>query len=458
MMERVAVREEPGGLLRFGRFLKRRHELILFVLGLLALAFAYGIAVGKGRVFPHLQINRALDAARDWQENWRARLAIRSEYLLPTRHTTGGVTRHDPAAAYPGNTLLTLFQDGRFGAVLIDMQGRPLHRWHVAFSELFPHQTHITVPTRDDEVSIHGYALLPGGDLIVNLSGYGAARIDRCSRPIWTVPREAHHAVDHLPNGETLILDQHRRTEANPRHRQLRVGPNGFYIEDTLLRVRADGSVAEEISILDLIYESGWPSMLFAGPGSDGAIRSEDPIHHNDVEVLRPAMAAAFPMFKAGDMLLSLRNLNTIMVVDGESRRITWVMTGPFLLQHDPDFLPNGHIMVFDNRATGGSPVFGYSEILEIDPLTREIVWRYQGSDAEPFYTRERGEQQLLPNGNVLVTEAVGGRVFEIAREAGGNRIVWEYVNLAEPGFVGMITGAQRVDPATLTFLGTGCG
>ena len=55
------------------------------------------------------------------------------------------------------------------------------------------------------------------------------------------------------------------------------------------------------------------------------------------------------------------------------------------------------------------------------------------------------------------MTAALEGRVFEVTRENPG-RVVWEYVNLMRPGFVGLVTGAERVDPAGLTFLGQGCG
>ena len=56
----------------------------------------------------------------------------------------------------------------------------------------------------DDDVDIHGTALLPNGDAILNLGEAGTVRIDRCSRVLWKVPGETHHAVDPLPSGETL--------------------------------------------------------------------------------------------------------------------------------------------------------------------------------------------------------------------------------------------------------------
>ena len=52
--------ERPArGTPRSRAFLGGRWDLVLFGLGLLALAFAYGVAVGKYRLFPHTAIDRA---------------------------------------------------------------------------------------------------------------------------------------------------------------------------------------------------------------------------------------------------------------------------------------------------------------------------------------------------------------------------------------------------------------
>jgi hypothetical protein len=101
-------------------------------------------------------------------------------------------------------------------------------------------------------------------------------------------------------------------------------------------------------------------------------------------------------------------------------------MTGPFFGQHDPDFLPNGNILLYDNRITGSRPELGYSRVLEINPLTREIVWEYVGTAEDPMYTAIGGKVQLLPNGNVLAVEPQGGRIIEIARN-NGDDIVWQF-------------------------------
>ena len=129
-------------------------------------------------------------------------------------------------------------------------------------------------------------------------------------------------------------------------------------------------------------------------------------------------------------------------------------MTGPFVRQHDPDFLPNGNLLVFDNR--GGDPACGGSRILEIEPATQKIAWQYDGCGTAPFYSLVRGEQALLPNGNLLILEATKGRVLEVTREA-QPRIVWEYYNAIgetdEGVRVGIVTHASRHALAGLTFL-----
>src|SRR3954466_15992900 len=107
----------PGGGREGGvaRHVRERLEVGLFLAGLLALAFGYGVAVGKGPLFPHVLINNAVDAARDWRENWRQYLGLRSEFVLPSARTAAGVPRYDRAAAWPGYTFLTMFHDHRFG-------------------------------------------------------------------------------------------------------------------------------------------------------------------------------------------------------------------------------------------------------------------------------------------------------------------------------------------------------
>jgi hypothetical protein len=76
----------------------------------------------------------------------------------------------------------------------------------------------------------------------------------------------------------------------------------------------------------------------------------------------------------------------------------------------------------------------GFSRVLELDPLSLDIIWEYTAREAgfrmpmyeHRFYSSLVSSAQRLPNGNTLITEGVDGRIFEITRD---NEIVWEYVN-----------------------------
>ena len=83
--------------------------------------------------------------------------------------------------------------------------------------------------------------------------------------------------------------------------------------------------------------------------------------------------------------------------------------------------MENGNILLFDNGMYRN-----YSRILELNPRTEKIVWKYEADPNESFYTRTRGGNQRLPNGNTLITETNKGHVFEVNKDG---EIVWEFWN-----------------------------
>jgi hypothetical protein len=440
-------------------WVRRNGAALLPAAGLIVLAFIAGMAVAELRLFPSTVLRDAAEAAQDWRQDWRHYLRIRSKYAMPTGLAGGGVTVHDPAAAYPGHTLITGYRDGHYRAFLIDMDGTVRHEWDVTYGKVWPDPSHLEVVPPDFDATIHGTALLPDGALVVSFEGLGAAKLDRCSRVLWRVPAQTHHAVEALPTGEFLIPARRRLARPGPGLPGVRITEGGWLWEDVVLRVGPQGRVVAEIPLLERLLASGLEGVLYAnGLDSPGLGHTEDPLHLNDVEALPEGMAGAFPLFAAGDVMVSLRNLDTIAVLDRGTLLVKWWMTGPFLRQHDPDFLPNGNILVFDNRKGGPAREFGFSRILEIDPVARRVVWSYAGSEGEPFYTDALGKVQSLPNGNVLVAVGGEGRVFEVARTPEGGRIVWEWINKVGEGLVGRLTQAERVPAEWVGSLGQPCG
>jgi hypothetical protein len=217
------------------------------------------------------------------------------------------------------------------------------------------------------------------------------------------------------------------------------------YLEERIVKVSPDGEVLREISLMDVILNSQYESILFAdghdrvgGWGNQYAVE----MHMNDIEVLSAEQADAFPLFDEGDIMASIRNLNWIVVIDPDTEQIKWSQVGPFLRQHDPDFLDNGRIVVFDNRTdVADGAALGGSRILELDPVTRKVSTLYQSDARNFFYTGALGKQQLLPNRNILITEAQPGRAFEVTPEG---EIVWSYINRWDDDEVAWIEEATR--------------
>lgn len=64
-------------------------------------------------------------------------------------------------------------------------------------------------------------------------------------------------------------------------------------------------------------------------------------------------MADSYPLFEAGDLLISMRNLDLVLVLDPEARTIRWHREDPWIQQHDPDFVRFGGIGILENVFDG---------------------------------------------------------------------------------------------------------
>ena len=71
--------------------------------------------------------------------------------------------------------------------------------------------------------------------------------------------------------------------------------------------------------------------------------------------------------------------------------------------------------------------------------MTLELVWSYH---APRFFSTNISGAQRLANGNTLVTEGAGGRVFEVTTDG---TIVWEYMNPLFAGATRRTTSTARI-------------
>ena len=111
------------------------------------------------------------------------------------------------------------------------------------------------------------------------------------------------------------------------------------------------------------------------------------------------------------------------MKIDRRSGSVVWKLGAPPLPgQHAPVRLPNGNIFVFDNGPTRLDQTFPFSSVIEVNPTTNEIVWRYQDANRQSVYSDRISNAQRLPNGNTLINDGMSDRFFEVTP---AGEVVW---------------------------------
>jgi len=419
-----------------------------FVLSVAVLSMAYGMAATQWGWFPSSFAERA------WKQLYWG-VQETSIHLLNYRvYERTGVRAVHPKRMQPGLTLVTSSwkEEGELDPELrlMNREGDVLHKWRVDREALFP--AGLSQRRDPERTDIHGSYLLPSGDVLANLEYVGMVRLDACGEVQWRLTEGNHHSIARAQDGSfwvPAVSNEPRATSAR--------FPDGFpgldgkaVWVDRMLRVSEDGTIQQDLNVLDLLYRNGLqryiPKVLGGRfPESDDV--PTDITHLNDIEPLSPSMADEYPQFEAGDLAVSLRSLSLVFVVDPDTKKVKWHASDPFIYQHDPDFLGDGRIGVFDNNSdlTERGSMLGGSRILALRPHTGTIDVRFPTQRSDPFYTALRGKWQPLDNGNMLLTESGAGRVVEVDSTG---RTVWEWVHPSYDRSVPWVTKASRHDLA----------
>lgn len=423
------------------------------------ISYGYGFISHKFKLFPYeIMVNVKAGAKALYTMFQLESSGSRSANLYDVPHSKGGVTKFDAQLAEPGHTFMTMFVDGQFNAVVVSAEGKELHKWTTPFddpSHLQDVESGLSLSAKNK--MIHGAHLYPNGDILYVIENTGIYKINKESKVLWSGPRGTHHAI-FVDDDETIWTLGAAKVEDPAKALPNIKVP---YRDDTIIHLSSDGQVIEEFSILEAISKAKYEGILYGGPPWMPAIDHHDPLHANDIDIVSEEQAKVLTGVSKGDIMVSLRTNNAIVIIDRKTHLAKWSMVGPFLRQHDPDFDSDNNLVIFDNRTAEGQrnggkymtdpQAFGYSRILKMDPATREVLWEYSGTKDAPFYTSIMGKLQPLANGNILAVESEGGRVIEIHPET--NKIAWEYINLQEPHIAGRVSQAERLNADFFPFL-----
>jgi Arylsulfotransferase (ASST) len=411
--------------------------------------YVAGFTTSLMRFYPYAPLSDGIVGAVTWAKwTWSYRSRYDTDSFLKPASAEVGVTRYDPERAFAGYTLFTSGHSD--SAYLIDMQGNVVHKWHLPYEKVWnPHSAITTQPPLHSTFMSDAY-LYPNGDLLAVYAspmevpwGCGLVKMDRNSKLIWTNLDHAHHDVDVGPDGRIYVLTHRVRTDPLPGLPEIQTPT----LEDYAVMLSADGKVLKKVSVYEAFARSNYRSaMLLADQWRKG-----DQIHTNAIRPITREIAAHFPASREGEVMLSFRSLDAIALLDFETGRITWFCRGPWVHAHDPEFLPDGHMLLFDNL--GDFARGAHSRVIEFDPNSLRIAWQYPGPGDPDLFSTIRSNVQSLPNGNLLITEATGARMLEVTRD---HKIVWEYRSPFRVGpnhdYTGVLCSGHRFAPTELTF------
>lgn len=335
-----------------------------------------------------------------------------------------GVTLHLVSKTERGNVLLSKTD----AVVLIDQQGVVLRKLALkeagigAISEAEP---------------------LPDGGLLVVEIDKSLIRLDPDWRILWRASVAAHHDATTFGDKIYVLTRKLEKFEL--------MGEQVPILSDYITVLSDRGHVLDEISlaraaqsfltashlerIKKYVKEAGDPLVkTWERLPQDTAL---DLLHSNYVHVIDRDIEG---VCRIGDILVSMRDINLVAILDPVDRQIRWSW-GPELLdgQHQPVLLDSGNILVFDNGRKRS-----WSRILEIDPVSKRIVWSYPAERDPLFFSHWGGTVERLSNGNTAITETAKGRLLEVTKEGD---VVWEYWASQRSGRRDTIKRSHRVSP-----------
>jgi hypothetical protein len=322
-----------------------------------------------------------------------------------------------------GYLLLSIFDTSRAQSIVQLLRIRDqevLHEWIPAMSAV-----------RKLRYMIQHPLILDDGSLVFHPEyhpkGAWVEKIDACSDSIWRADeREYHHSIEMDSEGYFWVPSRIASSSYND--------VVGEYIDDSIVRISPNGEVVFERSVTEILQDNGYGALLFGVGRYD-----DDAIHLNDIQ---PAHTTT-NYWEKDDLLLSLRNISTVLLYRPSTQKIVWLKIGPWLNQHDADYFGESVITVFGN------------DVIRANDL--EANWKYKnnniyfldlsnGEISTPFTdvikkadvrTPTQGLQRVLygKKMRVFIEETDRGRLLQVSP----SKVNWEYTKVVNDKIISLI-------------------
>jgi len=299
-------------------------------------------------------------------------------------------------------------------AELIDMEGNVINSWKYSPSK---HWSNIELLPNGDLLAVGVHQPSDKNEKIrlqITLKDRYLLRFDWKGELLWKKTIPAHHDVELSWDGNILLLSMNRKIIPEI-HPEIEVQDNQIVSLDQKGNIIESKSLYEIIKTADDIFP-----FQHVKPHKKGFV---DVFHSNSIEKMyHQHLTDIHPIYNLDNILISIRNQDRIAIINWPEKKVIWAWGQNIISgQHDATLLENGHVLLFDNGLGRKA-----SRVIELNPLTKQIVWQYQADNPTDFYTGSRGSAQRLPNGNTLIAESDKGQAFEVTPEG---EIVWKFLS-----------------------------
>ena len=181
-----------------------------------------------------------------------------------------------------------------------------------------------------------------------------------------------------------------------------------------------------------------------------------DYVHLNDIQ---PVLTDS-KYWKKGDLFLSLRNQNMVMLYRPSTNKIIWSQNGPWLRQHDIDILDSTRIGIFGNNVIDaqnldktGVLIDGHNNQYIYDFSTNIITKPYeQLFKSSKIGTISEGLSRILKDETIFIEETNQGRIVFGDK----NHEMWSYIDRIDKNKVSRLCWSTYITESefkTLNFI-----
>ena len=259
----------------------------------------------------------------------------------------------------------------------------------------------------------------------------------------WRVRGAFHHSLEPDANGDFWVCGAVEPESISNNKSKIR-HCNKLFEDQTLVKVSQSGKILHLISVADLVLNSGLEYLLY---GSSNPSVNFDPIHLNQIT---PILSDS-GVFKKGQILVSLRNISTILLIDPVSESVIWHRSGNWMNQHC--VVPVGHstFSVLDNHSFASGEYWlnptWHTRIVTHNIETCKDV-EVQINDGFPRWLNIPTEGRALPidPNNWIIEDSLQGTIMIY----GNQKLIFKWSNLYPNDTVGITSwcrymSAERV-------------